>query len=219
MVRHTRTRSTAESAHTARSHQKRKEIRRRLHHKHSSKIPFHVKWTQFMHTDTKNRAYYCASLDGQYWPVLKTLWRWWVNSLVLFSFCTYYLYQNSRRHWILFLVSCNKIFWLDFSFFAFAGVGVANLGKPADGSVSIIMLMFIAMSFGFSLMVNAWIFYRISGGLFNPAVGCALFYSKIWGLKLLCRLHWQSYCWKQLPRFGEFCFSLLKLQPLASHRI
>lgn len=26
------------------------------------------------------------------------------------------------------------------------------------------------MSFGFSLAVNAWVFFRISGGLFNPAV-------------------------------------------------
>lgn len=30
--------------------------------------------------------------------------------------------------------------------------------------------MFIALSFGFSLAVNAWVFFRISGGLFNPAV-------------------------------------------------
>ena len=31
--------------------------------------------------------------------------------------------------------------------------------------------MYISLSFGFSLMVNAWIFFRVSGGLFNPAVG------------------------------------------------
>jgi len=55
-------------------------------------------------------------------------------------------------------------------FFAFAGVGVANLGTPTDGTVSITMLMYISVAFGFSLMVNAWAFYRISGGLFNPAV-------------------------------------------------
>lgn len=33
-------------------------------------------------------------------------------------------------------------------------------------------LLYIALSFGFSLTVNAWIFFRISGGLFNPAVSC-----------------------------------------------
>jgi glycerol uptake facilitator-like aquaporin len=31
-------------------------------------------------------------------------------------------------------------------------------------------MLYIAVSFGFSLMVNVWIFFRISGGLFNPAV-------------------------------------------------
>ena len=28
-----------------------------------------------------------------------------------------------------------------------------------------------SLVFGFSLAVNAWVFFRISGGLFNPAVG------------------------------------------------
>ena len=31
-------------------------------------------------------------------------------------------------------------------------------------------LLYISLSFGFSLGVNAWVFFRISGGLFNPAV-------------------------------------------------
>ncbi|BFZ55176.1 Aquaporin-1 [Savitreella phatthalungensis] len=35
-------------------------------------------------------------------------------------------------------------------------------------------LQFIALSFGFSLAVNAWVFFRISGGLFNPAVAFGL---------------------------------------------
>jgi aquaporin related protein len=56
-------------------------------------------------------------------------------------------------------------------------------------------LQYIALSFGFSLAVNAWVFFRISGGLFNPAVtlgmcligalpwlrGCLLFTSQILG--------------------------------------
>jgi aquaporin related protein len=32
------------------------------------------------------------------------------------------------------------------------------------------VLLYIALSFGFSLCVNVWVFFRISGGLFNPAV-------------------------------------------------
>lgn len=31
-------------------------------------------------------------------------------------------------------------------------------------------VVFIALSYGFSLLVAAWMLYRVSGGLFNPAV-------------------------------------------------
>jgi hypothetical protein len=34
--------------------------------------------------------------------------------------------------------------------------------------------LYIALSFGFSLAVNAWIFFRVSGGLFNPAVSLGM---------------------------------------------
>ena len=62
-----------------------------------------------------------------------------------------------------------------FLFFAFAGTQVANTppgeaGSPPDISA----LLYISLAFGFSLLVNVWIFFRISGGLFNPAVGQAL---------------------------------------------
>jgi aquaporin related protein len=30
--------------------------------------------------------------------------------------------------------------------------------------------VFIALSYGFSLLIAAWVLYRVSGGLFNPAV-------------------------------------------------
>jgi aquaporin related protein len=45
-----------------------------------------------------------------------------------------------------------------------AGLTVADLGSNAQ------QLQYIALSFGFSLAVTAWVFFRISGGLFNPAV-------------------------------------------------
>ena len=67
-----------------------------------------------------------------------------------------------------------------FLFFAFAGTIVANTqSRAAAGSQTttgsatgfdVGVLVYIALSFGFSLMVNVWIFFRISGGLFNPAV-------------------------------------------------
>ncbi|KAK8122416.1 aquaporin-like protein [Apiospora sp. TS-2023a] len=36
-------------------------------------------------------------------------------------------------------------------------------------------LQFIALAWGMSIAVNAWVFFRISGGLFNPAVTFAMF--------------------------------------------
>ncbi|TKY89305.1 hypothetical protein EX895_001836 [Sporisorium graminicola] len=43
--------------------------------------------------------------------------------------------------------------------------------SPPDTSA----LLYSSLGFGFSLAVNAWTFYRVSGGLFNPAVTLALF--------------------------------------------
>ncbi|KAK7706641.1 Aquaporin-5 [Diaporthe eres] len=62
-----------------------------------------------------------------------------------------------------------------FLFFAFTGTAVATVA-PGDGSsgFNISVQTYIALCFGFSLMVNVWVFYRISGGLFNPAVTLAL---------------------------------------------
>ncbi|KAI1629005.1 aquaporin rerated protein [Exophiala viscosa] len=69
-----------------------------------------------------------------------------------------------------------------FLFFAFAGTQVANTPQTSTGSTSTNLpqgpvpaqLLYISLCFGFSLAVNAWIFFRISGGLFNPAVTLGL---------------------------------------------
>lgn len=71
-----------------------------------------------------------------------------------------------------------------FLFFAFGGTSVANnsdaaldadltnkfggIAQAPDTSV----LLYVSLVFGFSLMVNVWVFFRVSGGLFNPAVSC-----------------------------------------------
>lgn len=75
-----------------------------------------------------------------------------------------------------------------FLFFAFSGTQVANIRSAAApqsntttneaAGFSPIVLLYIALVFAFSLMVNVWVFFRISGGLFNPAVTFAM---------LLCR--------------------------------
>ena len=55
-----------------------------------------------------------------------------------------------------------------FLFFAFGGTQIANTLPDSEPTLS--KLLFISLSFGFSLATTAWAFYRISGGLFNPAV-------------------------------------------------
>jgi aquaporin related protein len=61
-----------------------------------------------------------------------------------------------------------------FLFFAFTGTQVANMSSivrnAEDTTPHPDVLLYIALAFGFSLAVNVWVFFRISGGLFNPAV-------------------------------------------------
>ncbi|KAJ6262163.1 Aquaporin-2 [Drechslerella dactyloides] len=47
-------------------------------------------------------------------------------------------------------------------------------GTPANGGADPALIFYIASAFGMSLAVNVWIFYRVSGGMFNPAVTLAL---------------------------------------------
>lgn len=69
-----------------------------------------------------------------------------------------------------------------FLFFAFGGTqvvnGPANAAAAGGGVVyapnDAAKLLYISLSFGMSLMVTAWVFFRISGGLFNPAVTLGL---------------------------------------------
>lgn len=61
-----------------------------------------------------------------------------------------------------------------FLLLALGGTNVVNTapeqGQPQDLAANPAKLLFIALCFCFSLAVNAWVFFRISGGLFNPAV-------------------------------------------------
>ncbi|CCC14064.1 hypothetical protein SMACR_08513 [Sordaria macrospora] len=62
-----------------------------------------------------------------------------------------------------------------FLFFAFAATQVANTAPAnAGGLPSTSNLLYISLAFGFSLMVNVWAFFRVTGGAFNPAVTLAL---------------------------------------------
>lgn len=66
-----------------------------------------------------------------------------------------------------------------FLFFAYSGTQTANVASNSNTNGTVItsttqktpsQLLYIALAFGFSLAANAWVFFRISGGLFNPAV-------------------------------------------------
>ncbi|KJX94494.1 aquaporin rerated protein [Zymoseptoria brevis] len=66
-----------------------------------------------------------------------------------------------------------------FLFFAFTGTQSANVASNPNTGDTVItttpqknpaQLLYISLAFGFSLAVNAWVYFRISGGLFNPAV-------------------------------------------------
>ncbi|EPQ30384.1 uncharacterized protein PFL1_01910 [Pseudozyma flocculosa PF-1] len=55
--------------------------------------------------------------------------------------------------------------------------GTQSLSQNAPPDTS--SLLYSSLGFGFSLAVNAWTFYRVSGGLFNPAVTLALTLTKV----------------------------------------
>lgn len=91
--------------------------------------------------------------------VLRLPWTQWMNS-------------NVKNHFVAMLG--ELIGTTMFLFFAFAGVEVANIGLPSSAPFNLAKQLYISISFGFSLMVNVWIFFRISGAQFNPAVTLAL---------------------------------------------
>ncbi|KAK0558851.1 hypothetical protein OC844_004831 [Tilletia horrida] len=66
-----------------------------------------------------------------------------------------------------------------FLFLAEGGAKTAQLSRAASQTeVATVLsnesILFIATSFGLSLLVSAWLFFRITGGLFNPAITFAL---------------------------------------------
>lgn len=96
-------------------------------------------------------------------------WLMWMNS-------------TAKNHFVAFIG--EFVGTTMFLFFAFSGTQVANIQSRvqddsrtttgADTGFSPQVLQYISLVFGFSLMVNVWIFFRISGGLFNPAVTFAM---------------------------------------------
>ncbi|KAG6361407.1 hypothetical protein INS49_009634 [Diaporthe citri] len=67
-----------------------------------------------------------------------------------------------------------------FLFFSYAAAQIGNEKEDslplfnAPAGLSLLQISYIASVFGLSLGVNVWIFYRVSGGMFNPAVAIGL---------------------------------------------
>ncbi|CZT46624.1 related to aquaporin [Rhynchosporium secalis] len=85
--------------------------------------------------------------------------------------------DNARNH--LVATIAEYVGTTLFLLFAFAGTQVALAAYPAEPNVVGAtshpdQLLYISLCFGFSLAVNAWVFFRISGGLFNPAVSLGM---------------------------------------------
>lgn len=88
--------------------------------------------------------------------------------------------DNSVRNHLIAMIA-EFVGTLMFLFFSFAGAQIA-ISKPAELAAGCILtsneaqgksldqLLYISVGFGVSLAVNAWIFFRVSGGAFNPAV-------------------------------------------------
>lgn len=73
-----------------------------------------------------------------------------------------------------------------FLFFSYAAAQIGNEKEDslplfnAPAGLSLLQISYIAAVFGLSLGVNVWIFYRVSGGMFNPAVSPSRVHSTIW---------------------------------------
>lgn len=64
-----------------------------------------------------------------------------------------------------------------FLLLAFIGTQTAIISNDPENAQSPLLpfsLLYIASSFGVALAVNVWVFYRVSGGMFNPAVTLGL---------------------------------------------
>jgi len=89
------------------------------------------------------------------------------NTDVVMGFLT----RSVRDHMVAFIAElCGTFLFL---FFAFSIAQVANTSVDPQSTNTLpdtSKILFIALGFGCSLTVNVWIFYRVSGGQFNPAV-------------------------------------------------
>jgi len=78
------------------------------------------------------------------------------------------------------------------AFFLLIGLGGIQAAASNEGS-GVEKTMFVATSMGLSLLTSAWLFYRITGGLFNPNISLAL-----WMIGGISTIRFILYCIAQL---------------------
>ena len=83
--------------------------------------------------------------------------------------------SNFRRHFVAAAGEFVGTFlFLFFAFLAHAMVLQQAPDHGPDGTKSSTTIVYIALSYSMSLLISAWTLYRVSGGLFNPAVTIGL---------------------------------------------
>ncbi|EQB49634.1 Aquaporin-1 [Colletotrichum siamense] len=87
-----------------------------------------------------------------------------------------YPYNLPSRNLIVVVLGefCGTFMFLLLSFIGAQTALVTNSPDDSSAPLSPASLMYIASSFGTAIAVNVWIFYRVSGGMFNPAVTLGL---------------------------------------------
>lgn len=86
-----------------------------------------------------------------------------------------------------------------------ATTSAGDAGQPAPRALNVFIASF---SFGFGLLVSAWMFYRVSGANFNPNVSLALFLTGIIG-----PVRFALYCIAQLAGSIAAAAVILALSP------
>jgi aquaporin rerated protein, other eukaryote len=79
-----------------------------------------------------------------------------------------------RNHLVAFIAEFIGTFLFLFFSFSIAQVALSSVTATDNPRPNVLNILYIALGFGCSLAINVWLFYRVSGGMFNPAVGIQL---------------------------------------------
>jgi aquaporin rerated protein, other eukaryote len=74
-----------------------------------------------------------------------------------------------------------------------SSIARAESGSAGTSGTPINQMMYDAAGLGLALLVSAWLFYRVTGGLFNPNVSTALF-----AVGVIGPLRWLLFCIAQM---------------------